>query len=558
MTKFLLQILAISLAFSLNSQNLNVAEHENLDITGGVVNINSKYYYLKTSKGPCCDYSLSLTGTDEYSQNIFRTFVGNKHVKHLGKLIVSQDKALVFSGFDQLSCDQTQSWEYLVKIDTNGAVIFKTVLFSWGSWSPQIVGVTQHPDGSFYAIAGNILFHCLPAGQLAPSFTLSSNIGSVTTIQALANGNLLLNGTLSGVRKNILMSTSGTILNSQPASGGVAKYYERNNGYYALRSVGVLERYDSNLILKANSTINLSATSYTISDFKVRSDSLYVTGVTGLLRHPFYAVLDSSFSVLHMSVLNYEGLWPTGIAINNNKKVHIVSTCCSRPITEFSFSGIFCLDQTGYVMPSLDIGVTGYSVISADFYDPFYTTPRLNLNVRVKNFGTDTVRSFFVNYYANMISCYPMLHKRVDTLLAPGNSLNLETGIFYGLENYTSQIKNNKWNICVFTTIPNDQNDVNINNDGYCDTLQLLTSIREIKQGRAFLQVFPNPSSGPIHFQAETEIQEILILDAAGVILALEKPRSKEFKLELSLKPGFYLAKIYDGKTTTVKKIIRE
>ncbi|MBL7930573.1 MAG: T9SS type A sorting domain-containing protein [Bacteroidia bacterium] len=558
MTKILLHLGAILLVFSLNSQNLNMAEHEGIDKTGGIVSINSKFYYPKISKSYCCQHELSLTGTNELSQKIFKTLVGNKQVKDFSKVITTNDKAVVFCGFDQQSCDQTSSWEYITKLDTNGNVLFHTVVLTGSSWSPKIIGLTQHPDGSYYLIAYNMLYHCTASGQVATTFTLDASISSVTGLLALNNGNLLINATVGGVRKNVVLSTSGTILNSQTSSGGNIKFIEISNGFYTLRATGVVERYDSSLTLKAGSNISLATSSYTITDFALRNDSVYVTGVTGALKKPFYALLDSSFSVLHQTTLDFEGVRPTGIAVNNRNKVNIVSTCYSKTTTEYWFSGIFCLDITGSLTPSQDIGVINYSVVSSSLGPSDFPTPIIDLNVTVKNFGPDSVKSFFLNYYAFMPPCYILFHKRYDTTISPGTALSINTGSFNGQPKWSGDVKSRKWYICLFTTIPNGQNDNNINNDAYCDTLLVLpTGIYELIEDETKVAVYPNPFSNSFHLNSEKEIQNIEVYNSTGAIVLQEVVAGRDFEFGENWQSGVYFLKCHTNEGVLIRKLVK-
>lgn len=559
MTKILLLLGAILLAFGLNSQNLNIAEHEGIDKTGGIVSIYSKFYYPKISKSYCCQHELSLTGTNELSQKIFKTLVGNKEVNDFSKIITTSDKAVVFCVFDRQSCDQSNSWEYITKLDTNGNVLFHTVVLTGSSLSPKIVGLTQHPDGSYYVIAYNMLYHCTASGQVASTFTLDASISSVTNLLALNNGNLLINATMGGTRKNVVLSTSGTILNSQTSSGGNIKFIERSNGFYTLRATGVVERYDSSLTLKAGSNISLATSSYTITDFALRNDSVYVTGITGTLKKPFYALLDSSFSVLHQTTLNYEGVRPTGIAVNYRNKVNIVSTCYSKPTTEYWFSGIFCLDVTGSLNPSQDIGVINYSVVSSSLGPSSFPTPILDLNVTVKNFGSDSVKSFFLNYYAFMPPCYILFHKHYDTTISPGNALSISTGSFNGQPKYTGDVSSRKWNVCVFTTIPNGQNDANINNDAFCDTLLFSpTGIDEINKDLSNITVYPNPFSNSFHLSSQNDIQSMEIYNSIGILVSRESINAKEVELGERWSTGVYFLKLQTKQGVVVKKLVKD
>lgn len=60
MRNFLLALASFFLVFPLISQNLNRSGHTGVDITGEMVAINAKSFYLESIASGCCTSSVSL------------------------------------------------------------------------------------------------------------------------------------------------------------------------------------------------------------------------------------------------------------------------------------------------------------------------------------------------------------------------------------------------------------------------------------------------------------------------------------------------------------------
>lgn len=118
----------------------------------------------------------------------------------------------------------------------------------------------------------------------------------------------------------------------------------------------------------------------------------------------YYAILSAGLGMLYQTQSPYRGVTPNGITINNHNRATIVNQCVSNANTRLSFTSLYQTAITGSFASSSDVGVVGISVLSANVSNPGFTNftglkpLHLNLEVQVKNFGTDTVRYFYLNH----------------------------------------------------------------------------------------------------------------------------------------------------------------
>jgi hypothetical protein len=216
-----------------------------------------------------------------------------------------------------------------------------------------------------------------------------------------------------------------------------------------------------------------------------------------------------------------------------------------------------------------DIGVVGFSNLNTALLGKgngsMFITPYITADVNVMNFGSDTVKSFYLNYYSyintGISPCYILLHKFVNTAINPGGSLTVPTGTFYaqpfGASTFTaSQIKQN---ICIFTTVPNASNDINIDNDAFCDSvLFTVTGLNENALLAHNIQVYPNPSSSGFTIDSDVDIKTLEVVNSLGEVIKQEIINAKKYYLvDTPLKSGIYFLKLETEKGIVQKKIIK-
>src|SRR5690606_18545595 len=126
-----------------------------------------------------------------------------------------------------------------------------------------------------------------------------------------------------------------------------------------------------------------------------------------------------------------------------------------------------------------DIGVTDVKIIWDSIFETtlYSSTMKIfigfvNADVKVKNFGTDTIYDFSLNHYSSRnamwTSCHNGLHKRYSEVIPPGSEITVNTGTF-GIQQFNQHALNPDGSvdlsICISSAIPNFKCDSEIAND---------------------------------------------------------------------------------------------
>jgi hypothetical protein len=553
------------------SQNLNFAEHVGVDQTSEVVCINSKSYYISRTAHDC-GYDLYLNVVAKSGNKILKKSTLLLAISNFGRLIKTNDNALVYIYAWSQSQDVGPTAEYLVKLDTNGNQIFSTKLINLASldtWDPKpaTTDFIQHQDSTYYLLTNSNLLHFSSGGQYLSTISTPAIYG-MRSIHNLSNGNLLIHGsTTSSPYVNFIISTGGALVKQNICQFPIHKLKGTTQYYFGLNSGGILEKYDTSLVFQGNSISALNHYSYTITDFALRNDSIFVTGISGSLKNPFYAILNSNLSLIYQTTSSLQDVMPTGISLPANNAVHIVSTCHSASTKEYSFIALHKLNLNGVFNANSNIGVVGFSNLNTRLIKPgpYLCKPYLEMNVTVKNFGADTVKSFYLNSFADNMGgiqyCLFLLHKYNQVNLPPGGTISIPTGSFYAqwFGSDTSKYDSKNVDVCVFTSIPNQSNDTDINNDAYCENIFMTTTgIEKNEVTGANFKLFPNPFNESLTIQSEENISGFSLYNSLGEKIREEVIFAKEYTIQTEgLVSGIYFIRIESENGLLVKKMIK-
>lgn len=554
--------------FTLKGQNLNVARHRNFDAPTNMVSINSKSFFME-AVGSCCRDSVNMVGLANSGQTFFKkkfTF-DDFYWCTPKKVIKTKDNCIFAFGRGIGACDIMSKMDFIIKVDTTGATVFQNTIAPVSANTNNLINdATQHPDSSYYFIPENssLIFHYSKAGQSIN--TLSTSITNMRSITALANGNLLINGKIGGVLKNIELSTSNSIVNQQNTGDTIVKYIQSPSGIlYGLTLNGAIQTFSSDLQPINNSTVSFAAVNK-ITDFYLRNDSVFCTGMQFPLKTAFYAVFNSSLGLIYSHQSAYKNVYPTGITLNNKNRINIITFGTSAYHISMPFSSLYQTSMTGSLVSKYDVGVTGYSVIASTvFFHPGggYLMD-VNLAVQVKNFTNDTIKSFYLNHYSQTLFCPSLLHKQYTNTILPNGVATVTTGLFFSKEiSIPGGIKPNTTytqNVCVTSSVPNFENDIEINNDGWCGIVSVTTPVGISENNlNAYCTIYPNPviDKLTVEFEPNT-IARLRILNCLGeTVFYLKEPRSE---IDLSTLPsGIYFLQLHnDNSLIGTKKIIKE
>lgn len=337
------------------------------------------------------------------------------------------------------------------------------------------------------------------------------------------------------------------IITQKSANYTVVKFEKSANGnFIALTDDNKIISYDQalNSLSQASSLTSLNVKIYA---FTTRNDSVFVAGNNPVAGTPYYAVLSSAFNILHSSQPAYKGIIPRGIAVTDKNQVSIVTEGSSSTTQVVTFTSVYNFAVNGGFSSSRDIGVVSVKGLNSIINHPniYKYMPVADLEATVKNFGTDTVKTFYLNsYYANSF-CPFVFHKLYHITIAPGATVSVQTGTFIIQSSivtapsspYGSTIKTK---MCLFTTVPDYANDIEINNDAACDSvLFTITSIEEKNLLFQRMQIYPNPFTNNFTVSSDFEIKTLKLINSLGSLIRSEVVNSRKYDLNADSLPLF-------------------
>ena len=369
---------------------------------------------------------------------------------------------------------------------------------------------------------------------------------SLSFIDELPNGHLLISGTMNNQLTNVEITTSGVLVNQQACVYPIRKILPTvGSVFIAKNAQGQLESYTSNLSLITNS-------GFTVSDYDLRNDSIFTVGNSVSPDNLFYKIYDLNFNLLYQSSVSYKNISPSGIVLDNKNKLNVITRGWSTPNPEMSFTGYYQFPVSGGFQSKSDIGIINSSVLSTT-YSSFYNNQyggTINMNVTVKNFGTDTIHNFYLNYYSKFMWCYSLFHKRYTTQILPGATVQVNTGDFE-LNTGFNPTPN-------LTSIPNESNDIEIANDARCDTVvYLLTGINEMTLETS-VKIFPNPFNEQVQIRSQLKIKKLSLTNALGQVMFEKLVNETDFYLNSSAwLNGLYFLHLETESGVITKKLLK-
>lgn len=201
-----------------------------------------------------------------------------------------------------------------------------------------------------------------------------------------------------------------------------------------------------------------------------------------------------------------------------------------------------------------DSGVEGIRVDTILLY-PSNFSPTFGMNipsieVTVKNFGKDTLKQVRINGYLGSFNyicneVYANSTKFDDLNIAPGDTATFELGPLYNYGFGAPQT----FEICLWTSTPNDSLDARHSNDSYCQTFPVTVSSSQPQV--VPVAVFPNPATELCTLSWGEGNADITLINAAGQIIYEAQGAYGQFSLLKGQWPvGVYwvVIKTDDGK----------
>ncbi|MES2678612.1 MAG: T9SS type A sorting domain-containing protein [Bacteroidota bacterium] len=559
MRKLLFFWFLLGVYLHLSSQNLNIARHSYVDEASHLVSINSKYFYFEKLSANFTNDSANIVGINEKGKIIFKRKISFDMIPR--KFIRTLDYGLLFLG-QSFGCDQFGP-NYILKLDTNGNKRFEISEVPFNNeWPAYIADLSQHADSSFYIAGDSSIYHFSKNWQFISK--VSNGLTGTGPMVFSSNGNFIINGNDSlGVYKIIELNPAGSVLNqhnSEPFSSMVC--HIPSGSIFGLKSGGIIEKINPSLV----SVANTNSTGFMITSFVLKNDSIFFTGNIG--NKPSYGILNLDLQPLHYTLTPYKKIYPTGITLDNKNRINILANATSamnKPFmgsVERSFTAFYQFPVTGSFSSRLDIGISTVSLASiANTGNPGIKT--IALKVKVNNYGVDTIRNFCLNTQAQQGFCnFMMFHKSYSAIIPPLSSVEVKTGTFssslLGSISDTSSYLFVK-DVCLFTTVPNQESDMNIDNDAGCSRLLISDTIVERSIPESLFGIYPNPFDQTLNIRSASEIEEITMYNLLGQLIWQNPVNDKTYILhDFREAKGVYFLWVKTSEGTQIKKVVKE
>lgn len=565
--KLLFFYLLLAYCLSGNSQDVRVARHSYVDVASKLVSINTKYFYTEVVYSDFFTDSCNIVGLDSKGGIIFKKNLPFGESTLIARLLKTKDNCLLIIGRGS-GCDfDLGPSNFILKLDTNGAEQFFISDFDGGQdWPDYFHDVIQMPDSSYCILTDSLVLKYSKQGIYKNKISTGLLGGFVMGLTI--DGNLLVNGYDSNlVYKFLKISTTGSIT-ATPTNYFFDLMIPDTQGNFYCLSENLLIKLDANLLPSAKSDMTLGS-NILIRDFAVKRDTIYFTGLNLQNKTAIYGYLNDQLSPLYLAESNFKNNnSPAGIVIDKQNRISIISNFTAPPGPKIFqmgsrlYSGFCQFPAKGNFSAQSDIGVESFTLVNAE-KDTLQGQLKASYRVTVKNYGNDTVKSFCLNSDLSQLICgYNMFHKSYHITIPPHQSAAVETG---SLQSYlytqaadTSQYLF-KQDVCLFTTVPNQQPDADVSNDNHCSRILKSDTIVDRKVKVLEFSVFPNPFNETLSIVSPVEISDVTLHNILGQVVMKTEVHAKQCELvNIRIAAGVYFAEIKMLDGIQIKKVVKE
>ncbi len=463
-------------------------------------------------------------------------------------IIATSDSNFLCVGHSD-GCDIAGGEMYAEKIDSNGNTIWsKTYLEQAYYYSKQFVLELSNGNIAFQYNKKILFLNSI--GDTLNSVIIAND--SVRSFQ-LTPDNYLLIGYYNKIERR---NSSGSLITSRNLINGATNIIVKSSNEYVFNSGTILYRTDSlfsaidsaNLISVLNSILDIqpdSAGYQLLSNQKViKVDSLFNPGSLTLV---IDSVLKIQTLLVDANKLILAGEELTGNGLGSVEQHTIVKS--------------YDLNYQS-VVETQDVGVINISTDSMNMYpfDGITSNFKFNIYTTVKNYGIDTLHDVAVNFYVypavancNILEVSAFSHQ---VNIAPQDTIQIYMGAFE-IPFYHPTL-----NLCVWSSSPNNQLDIDHSNDEYCKVFPV-TYIISIEENNPLseIQLSPNPAIENLQINIPKLITPINIslTDISGKeIMKKVIDQANTSLLLAEINPGMYFLKFNFANQQVVKKIIKQ
>jgi len=547
---FLLFITLYSQFSFLFAQDIHVCSHTGQESTGSLFVHNGIVSYIKNVQANCCGYAATISKLDSNGNSIPGTFFHHKGVNGILYMQPSKKGSAIFTSYSINSCDISGETQWLCKIDSLGNYIFKTLIANTGGYNRRSIDIANLND-SIYAVAFSDRLQLYSSNGMAID-TINFPTLTINSILALSNGNIFLN-VRTGISqyKNMIISPSGSLISQSSNSDALVNL--KQNAYGMIFGIGIGNKLQSyNTSLNHIGTYSLNS----VYSYVNRNDSVFVGEGDAHGAGLTISILDFNFNILNRQSLNVPA-YSTGIDVYRNS-VYIMSSGSSAIENQYSFSGFFKLNFNTHFQAKKDIGVSSFTSSALAFIPCGLcgSCPNYSINATIKNYGVVPVSEFYLNSFAKCMWCEHSFHTLIQKTIMPGDSIIVPCA-FLGqeLRDITSTI-----NMCLFTTIPDYEYDINVQNDYKCYSIAngLILNKTYFNKDTEEVLIAPNPFQNNIKVEGLNNLKRIEIRNMLGQQVYLNTQPTESIEIStVEFLDGLYLIKLETENSSGIKKIIK-
>lgn len=390
----------------------------------------------------------------------------------VAKLFISNDSSIAIIG-QFYQCDNGGPTTFLMKLDTNGNVVFSKSFTVSPMANNQIIDGCQMSNNNYYFISRNRIFNIDALGNY---ISMKSGLDTLASITPYNGNNFIVNGKSTNFWgpeiRNFILTPTLAIVNNYTTTNYYTKIIHNKGSYFGLAKQGYIEKLDTTFQAISNTKIlqNYSL-GYSVSDFKIILDTIYAVGYKSDNTSNMLIRTDTNLVLISNNQNSSPKHLPKSIA-SINTSAYILSNNTDI-IPHIS---LIAVPKTNMYSFNNDIKLCRV-LIDSSYATNTYTTWAEFVNIRfkatIKNMSSTQLNSFYLTADIGSFSgyCYKRLfHKNYNGLsIAPGDSITVQTDPIIGLltsyyfPNYVTLS-----NICFVATAPNGKNDLNALDNTSC------------------------------------------------------------------------------------------
>jgi hypothetical protein len=553
MKKFIKLLFLLCVALHGSSQGLNAElgfNDEYFQFAQGVA-CDGAYTYLVIHEGETGTIDFAGIGAtskllkiDTLGNIIWNVVLAPKSAQcvHLQQIIVSSDGSVYLFGYAEMLCAHPGNGNicFIQKQDPSGNVLW---IIDWAVndlTSMPYTGFTLNATGEMLlnhtSSNGSWMYTISPSGLITDSVEI--------TEPEIAGFSELSGFSVTGFRDESLMgfNSAGILLQTITFSTPVKGIHSRNDTLYVLTQDSIFS-FSGNLqpILASaapaySSYGSLKVDMHSISFLSYGSGSLTVITLNRQLQ--VTKTLTIPEPINQDAIIDFNNMQlSAGITFN---------------LAEFSavrFLNYSLISTVDAILNRTDVGVVDLlpTQVTTSLYSqvpPAYST-RLEADILIKNYGPDTLYSCRITRFNGLsVMVNPTVYAQVfhNLGLAPGDSMWLSLGAIYQGTAFPpgNEIKRN---ICIHTNNPNGLVDLNVSNDEFCKEIVFGYVGIEKSESKEIFTLFPNPTTGLIHFDLPPGAVEFLVVNMHGKVVQGGQTLQRHIDLSL-LSAGVYAVRI--------------